>query len=60
MSVEIVKQVAHFLEACPKQVQNFDKKFLKHLMNHPAAWHDFCAGSETARWDIYREVKYKM
>lgn len=56
--MDILQHVAQFLEAHPKQVQAFDRKFLQHLNHHPATREDFLAGNEVVRWNIYRDIKY--
>lgn len=57
--MDILQHVAQFLEACPKQVKAFDRKFLQHLDHHPAMREEFLAANETKRWNIYRNIKYK-
>jgi hypothetical protein len=59
MNPEIVKSLAHFLEALPEQVATWDKKVVEHLSAHPDKLHAFHSGSATAKWRIYASIKYR-
>ena len=59
MNPEIVKSLAHFLEALPDQVATWDKKVVDHLSANPDKLQAFHSGSATAKWGIYSSIKYR-
>jgi hypothetical protein len=59
MNPEIVKSLAHFLEAIPYQVATWDRHVVDHLAAHPEKMKDFHQGSATTKWRIYSSIKYQ-
>ena len=58
MKKKVVRELAIFLNALPKQIMFWDNKVVDFLIKNPDIFSKFQMGCHYTKWDIYQSIRY--